>query len=106
MNTAPVKLAAAARKAGVPAHVSNRADAYVCNTLIYEAMPAITTGGFKTKCAFLHLPLTTEMALLEKPGRAIPPSLPLSLLVKIIFSNEKAAGYTRPPSQCVLGVIY
>lgn len=91
VNTDPLKLAAAARKAGVPAYVSNHAGAYVCNTLIYEAMHAIVTGGFRTKYAFIHLPLTTEMAVLEKPGRALPPSLPLAALVKAVEAAIKAA---------------
>ncbi len=90
VNTDPVKLAAAARKSGVPAYVSNHAGAYVCNTLIYEAMYAITAGGLKTRFAFIHLPLTTEMALLEKPGRAAPPSLPLAALVKAVEAAIKA----------------
>lgn len=89
VNTDPVKLAAAARKAGVPAYVSNHAGAYVCNTLIYEAMHAINTGGFKTKYAFLHLPLTTEMVLAEKPGRYASPSLPLAALIKAVEAAIK-----------------
>jgi len=91
VNTDPVKLAAAARKTGIPAYVSNHAGAYVCNTLMYEAMHAITTGGFSTKFAFIHLPLTTEMALQEGAGRASPPSLPLAALVKAVAAAIKAA---------------
>ncbi len=90
VNTDPLKLAAAARKAGAPAYVSNHAGAYVCNHLMYAAMRSIGAAGLKTKFAFIHLPLTTEMALLEKPGRGIPPSLPLSLLVKAVEAAIKA----------------
>lgn len=90
VNTDPIKLAAAARKAGVPAYVSNHAGAYVCNTLIYEAMHAIAESGFKTKYAFIHLPLTTEMVLEEKPGRCASPSLPLAALVKAVEAAVKA----------------
>ncbi len=90
VSSDPLKLAAAARKAGAPAYVSNHAGAYVCNHLMYEAMRAIETAGLKTKFAFIHLPLTTEMALLEKPGRGVPPSLPLALLVKAVTAAIKA----------------
>lgn len=90
VNSEPLKLAAAALRAGAPAYVSNHAGAYVCNNLMYEAMHLITTGGLGTKFAFLHLPLTTEMALLEKQGRALPPSLPLALLVKAVEAAIKA----------------
>ena len=86
----PLKLAAAARRAGAPAYVSNHAGAYVCNNLMYEALHALA-GATGTKFAFIHLPLTTEMALLEKPGKAIPPSLPLALLVKAVTAIIKAA---------------
>ncbi len=84
VSSDPCKLAAAARKAGVPAYVSNHAGAYVCNHLMYAAMRAITAGDLKTRFAFLHLPLTTEMALAQKNGGAASPSLPLALLVKAV----------------------
>ncbi len=90
VNSDPLKLAAAARKAGVPAYVSNHAGAYVCNHLMYEAMRAVAASGARTKFAFIHLPFTTEMAVLEKPGRGIPPSLPLALLVKAVEAAIKA----------------
>ncbi|MDO8806437.1 MAG: pyroglutamyl-peptidase I [Elusimicrobiota bacterium] len=90
VNADPLKLVAAARKAGVPAYASNHAGAYVCNHLMYEAMRAIAAAGQKTRFAFIHLPLTTEMALLEKPGRGVPPSLPLALLVKAVEAAIKA----------------
>lgn len=77
----PLCLAAAIGKAGAPVYVSNHAGAYVCNTLMYEALHAVAEAGLKTKFAFVHLPLTTAMAAAEK-GRAVPPSLPLELLVK------------------------
>ncbi len=53
-------------------------------------MHAIETGGWKTRFAFIHLPLTTEMAAQEKPGRAVPPSLPLAALVKAAEAAIKA----------------
>lgn len=82
VSSDPARTVAAIRKAGVPAYVSNHAGAYVCNTLMYEAMH--TVAGQKTKYAFIHLPLSTEMALQEKPGRGIPPSLPLATLLKAV----------------------
>jgi len=85
----PVKLVAAIRRAGAPAYVSNHAGTYVCNTLMYEALHAAAASGLKIKFAFIHLPLTTEMALLEKPGKALPPSLPLSLLIKAVEAAIK-----------------
>ncbi|HNW44516.1 MAG TPA: hypothetical protein PKI19_08420 [Elusimicrobiales bacterium] len=84
VSSDPLKMAAAARTAGAPAYVSNHAGAYVCNNLMYEALHAIAAENSATKFAFIHLPLTTEMAVLEKPGKAIPPSLPLALLVKAV----------------------
>lgn len=90
VNSDPLKLAAAVRKAGAPAYVSNHAGGYVCNHLMYAAMRAITAGGFAAKFAFVHLPLTTGLALQEPPGRGTPPSLPLPLLVKAVEAAIKA----------------
>jgi pyroglutamyl-peptidase len=81
VNSDPVRMAAAIAGTGAPVYVSNHAGAYVCNTLMYEALHALAAGGLKTKFAFIHLPLTTVMAAAEK-SRAIPPSLPLELLVQ------------------------
>jgi len=90
VNSNPARLAAAVKKVSVPVYISNHAGAYVCNHLMYEALRAITAARMKTKFAFIHLPLTTEMAALEKPGRAIPPSLPLATLIKAVEAIIKA----------------
>lgn len=87
----PLKLAAAARRAGAPAYVSNHAGGYVCNTSMYEALNAIAAAGLDCAYAFIHLPVSTEMALKEKPGRSISPSLPLALLVKAVTAAIKEA---------------
>jgi pyroglutamyl-peptidase len=87
----PLKLAAAVRRAGAPAYVSNHAGGYVCNTAMYEALSAIAAAGLRCSYAFIHLPVSTEMALKEKPGRNISPSLPLALLVKAVTAAIKEA---------------
>lgn len=87
----PLKLAAAARRAGAPAYVSNHAGSYVCNTAMYEALGAIAGSGLRCSYAFIHLPVSTEMALKEKPGRNISPSLPLALLLKAVTAAIKEA---------------
>lgn len=87
----PLKLAAAARRAGAPAYVSNHAGGYVCNTLMYRAMRAIDKAGLSAKYAFIHIPVSTEMALKEKPGKNISPSLPLALMTAAVQSAIKEA---------------
>jgi len=87
----PLRLAAAVRRAGVPAYVSNHAGGYVCNTLMYSALRSIETAGLNAKFAFIHVPVSTEMALKEKPCRNISPSLPLGLLVKAVSAAIKEA---------------
>jgi pyroglutamyl-peptidase len=87
----PLKLAAAARCAGAPAYVSNHAGGYVCNTLMYRALAALAAAGCGARYAFIHIPVSTEMALKEKPGRNISPSLPLDLLVKAVGAAVKEA---------------
>lgn len=87
----PLRLAAAARRAGAPAYVSNHAGGYVCNTLMYRAMRAIELSGLGAGYAFIHIPVSTEMALKEQPGPKISPSLPLALLVKAVSAAIKEA---------------
>lgn len=87
----PLKLAAAARRAGAPAYVSNHAGGYVCNTLMYEALRAIELSGLGAHYAFIHLPVSTEMALKEQPGPKISPSLPLALLTRAVQAAIKEA---------------
>lgn len=87
----PLELAAAARAAGAPAYVSNHAGGYVCNTLMFRALAALAAAGSRACYAFIHIPLSTEMVLKEKPGRAIPPSLPLALLTKAVAAAIKKA---------------
>jgi pyroglutamyl-peptidase len=91
VGTDPRRLAAAMRRTGVPARVSNYAGAYVCNHLMYEALHAIASQELDTRFSLIHLPLTTEMALSEKSGAAIPPSLPLEALVRAAEAAIRAA---------------
>lgn len=88
----PRRLAAACRRAGAPAYVSNHAGGYVCNTLMYRAMRAIDKAGLPTLYAFIHIPVSTEMALKEKPGKGISPSLPLALMTAAVRSAVNEAG--------------
>ncbi len=87
----PLRLAAAARRAGAPAYVSNHAGGYVCNTLMYAAMRSIDKSGLRAKYAFIHVPVSTEMALKEKPGPKISPSLPLALIAGAVQAAIKEA---------------
>jgi pyroglutamyl-peptidase len=87
----PLKLAAACRRAGAPAYVSNHAGGYVCNTLMYRALRAIDKAGLRTRYAFIHIPVSTEMALKEKPGKNISPSLPLALMTAAVQASIKEA---------------
>ncbi len=91
VTISPLKIAAACRRAGAPAYVSNHAGGYVCNTLMYRAMRAIDKSGMKTRYAFIHIPVSTEMALKEKPGKNISPSLPLALITAAVQSAIKEA---------------
>ncbi|KAF0124423.1 MAG: pyrrolidone-carboxylate peptidase [Elusimicrobia bacterium] len=87
----PRRLAAAARRAGAPAYVSNHAGGYVCNTLMYRAMRAIDRAGLRTRYAFIHIPVSTGMALKEKPGKNISSSLPLALMTAAVQAAIKEA---------------
>jgi pyroglutamyl-peptidase len=92
VNTSPEAAVAAALKAGAPAYISNHAGTYVCNHLMYEAMSAVEEAGNGMRFAFIHLPFSTEGALLEKQGKTLPPSLPRALLVKASAAAILALG--------------
>ena len=68
-------------KKKIPASVSFTAGAYVCNSTMYAALRL--TAGTETKAGFIHLPLSSEIALEEgKAGRVL--SLPQSVLTEAI----------------------
>ena len=62
---APVKaIAAAIRKAGIPARVSRSAGSFVCNHLYFGALQYLREKGRATPAVFVHLPAT--------PGQSPP----------------------------------
>lgn len=58
-STLPVRaMAEAVNSAGVPAHVSYSAGAYVCNDLLYTLLAHYKNGD--TRVGFIHIPYCTE----------------------------------------------
>lgn len=82
----PEKIVSLLLKAKIPAYASSHAGTYVCNTLMYEAMHAISGGicGNDCRYAFVHLPLSSEEAIKEKPYR-FTATLPQEMLKKAGF---------------------
>ena len=61
--TLPIKAAAAAlRRAGLPAAVSNSAGTFVCNHVFYGLLHLAATRLPGTRCGFLHLPYLPSQA--------------------------------------------
>ena len=57
MATLPVKaIAAALRKSGIPAKVSNSPSTYLCNQMMYTVLQLIAEKGMKTRAGFIHVP--------------------------------------------------
>lgn len=86
--TLPIKaMAAAMRRAGVPAQVSNTAGTYVCNHLMYGVLHVLASEGGAARAGFIHVPYAEEQAL-DKPGVA---SMALATMVKGIEAAIAAA---------------
>jgi pyroglutamyl-peptidase len=64
------------RKAGIPAAVSHHAGTYLCNAALYLTHHYAAQHGYKTRAAFIHLPLDMTQAALEPHGA---PSLPAAV---------------------------
>ncbi|WP_037576278.1 pyroglutamyl-peptidase I [Phaeacidiphilus oryzae] len=73
-STLPVKACvAAARRAGVPAAVSNTAGTFVCNHVAYGLAHLIATERPEMRGGFVHLPYAPEQVLdREAPSLAVP----------------------------------
>jgi pyroglutamyl-peptidase len=72
------RLAAAARAAGVPAHISRDAGSYLCNYLCWRACEAAFKPGGPRLAAFVHVPLVARSCR----GRAVGAPLTLDDLLR------------------------
>ena len=59
-NTNPESIVDELSKIGVPAKVSNDADSFICNSLIYLTAGAITEQGLPISFAYIHTPWTDD----------------------------------------------
>lgn len=87
--TIPVKeVAAAIRRAGVPAEVSYSAGTYVCNDLMYRMLSLLKQEG-RGRGGFIHLPYLPSQAA-EKAGK---PSMSLSDMILALETAVSALFY-------------
>jgi pyroglutamyl-peptidase len=68
-----IRLAAAARSAGIDASLSRDAGRYICNAALYQSLHAAWEGSRPRLIAFVHIPRPRRRARLDgKPGRPRP----------------------------------
>lgn len=48
---------------GLPSRISNTAETYVCNNVMYKALWHIQTHGLRTRSGLIHIPASHEAAL-------------------------------------------
>jgi pyroglutamyl-peptidase len=84
------------RGAGIPAAVSFHAGTYLCNATLYLSHHLVEKHGWRTKCAFIHVPLDPGQAARETE---VVPHLPvamgaraLSLIVGGLIKQEQVRG--------------
>lgn len=66
-------------RAGVPVQPHAYAGNYLCNHILYHTLHHAATQGRDYRAGFIHLPLSSEMAVAE--GQMHRPSLPLDMIV-------------------------
>lgn len=71
------------RSAGIPATVSHHAGTYLCNATLYWSHFLAQRDGWKTRSAFVHLPLETSQCLGDGP---IQPSLPAAMTAQALLT--------------------
>jgi pyroglutamyl-peptidase len=69
------------RSAGIPTAVSHHAGTYLCNATLYWSHYLAERQGWKTRSAFMHLPLETSQCLGDGP---IQPSLPAAMTAEAL----------------------
>lgn len=78
-TVALTRLRAALIKEDIPATVSHDAGGYVCNFTYYHILHHLRQARSRTKCVFVHIPLTCEIAC--RMSREFP-SLPLKTIAQ------------------------
>jgi len=103
-STLPIKaILARLRDEGIPAHVSQSAGTYVCNTVFYALMHAAKSSAVPFRAGFVHIPYLPEQAANKKVGTAsmsqtvIAHGLQLALSVALTAKEDAAlsAGATH-----------
>ncbi len=79
--------AAVIRSEGVPAQVSYHAGTYLCNAALYLTHHYAAIHGYRTRAAFVHLPLDMAQAAYEQPGAPSLPASAAALAVRLILQR-------------------
>lgn len=53
----------ALREESIPAHISNSAGTYICNTTLYSLLYTIKVADMNIQAGFIHVPATPDMAV-------------------------------------------
>lgn len=79
--TIPIKtIVSNLKNAYIPSSISNTADTYVCNHLMYGVLNYIYKNKLSTKGGFIHIPFMTEQVV----NRRNTPALDLDTMAKAI----------------------
>jgi pyroglutamyl-peptidase len=75
------------RGAGIPACVSHHAGAFLCNATLYLSLHLAQQRGWKTKSAFIHLPLGLSQVAAEPHDLAALPSETSAAAIRLILQE-------------------
>ena len=87
------RFAATLRSAGIPASQSFHAGTYLCNAIFYLSSHIATRNSMRTRCGFIHLPLTPTQTANHR-AEALP-SMPADFMaggLRLVLEEIAGAG--------------
>ncbi len=76
------EIVAALKAAGIPATVSYTASTHMCNQMLYTSSHLIERHSLRTRCGFLHVPLTPEHVARQSPPEELQASMGLEMMTE------------------------
>lgn len=82
-STLPMReIVAAVQAEGIPATVSYSAGTHLCNQMLYTSLHLAERHGLETRCGFLHVPYTPELAAKQLQAEGPQPSMALPVMAR------------------------
>lgn len=82
-STLPVRtIATAIQEAEIPTLLSYSAGTHLCNQMLYTSLHLVQQHGLETKCGFMHVPYTPDLASKLAEPEGLQPSMAVPLMAE------------------------